>query len=95
MVIDALSQLPAGYPVYSNRGASGIDGLLSTAAGVQRASGKTDAGDCGRSLRTLRSQRAGVIAPCFRTAGINCGEQQRRANFSLLPTPKASASVSI
>ena len=39
-LIDALSQLPAGYPVYSNRGASGIDGLLSTAAGVQRASGK-------------------------------------------------------
>ncbi|EON9164220.1 2-succinyl-5-enolpyruvyl-6-hydroxy-3-cyclohexene-1-carboxylate synthase, partial [Escherichia coli] len=35
-LIDALSQLPAGYPVYSNRGASGIDGLLSTAAGVQR-----------------------------------------------------------
>ncbi len=27
-LIDALSQLPAGYPVYSNRGASGIDGLL-------------------------------------------------------------------
>ena len=25
-LIDALSQLPAGYPVYSNRGASGIDG---------------------------------------------------------------------
>ncbi len=38
-LIDALSQLPAGYPVYSAR-ASGIDGLLSTAAGVQRASGK-------------------------------------------------------
>ncbi len=40
-LIDALSQLPAGYPVYSNRGASGIDGLLSTAAGVQRASAKS------------------------------------------------------
>ncbi|MGU0161618.1 hypothetical protein ACVXHB_24620 [Escherichia coli] len=39
-LIDALSQLPAGYPAQSNRGASGIDGLLSTAAGVQRASGK-------------------------------------------------------
>lgn len=36
-LIDALAQLPAGYPVFSNRGASGIDGLISTAAGVQRA----------------------------------------------------------
>lgn len=39
-LIDALGQLPAGYPVYSNRGASGIDGLISTAAGVQLATGK-------------------------------------------------------
>lgn len=80
-LIDALSQLPAGYPVYSNRGASGIDGLLSTAAGVSAGKRQTDAGDCGRSLRTLRSQRAGVIASGFCAAGINCGEQQRRANF--------------
>jgi 2-succinyl-5-enolpyruvyl-6-hydroxy-3-cyclohexene-1-carboxylate synthase len=35
-LMDALGQLPVGYPVYSNRGASGIDGLISTAAGVQR-----------------------------------------------------------
>lgn len=87
-LIDALSQLPAGYPVYSNRGASGIDGLLSTAAGVQRASGKPTLAIVG-DLSALRSQRAGVIAPGFRTAGIDCGEQQRRANFSLLPTPKS------
>ncbi|OTA17306.1 2-succinyl-5-enolpyruvyl-6-hydroxy-3-cyclohexene-1-carboxylate synthase [Xenorhabdus vietnamensis] len=39
-LIDALGQLPVGYPVYSNRGASGIDGLISTAAGVQRATNK-------------------------------------------------------
>lgn len=39
-LIDALAQLPAGYPVYSNRGASGIDGLIATAAGVQRASAR-------------------------------------------------------
>ncbi len=48
-LIDALSQLPAGYPVYSNRGASGIDGLLRP---PQAFSGKrqTDAGDCGDLL---------------------------------------------
>ncbi len=34
------AQLPQGYPVMSNRGASGIDGLLSTSAGVHRATQK-------------------------------------------------------
>ncbi|TCP94685.1 2-succinyl-5-enolpyruvyl-6-hydroxy-3-cyclohexene-1-carboxylate synthase [Cricetibacter osteomyelitidis] len=33
-LVDALCKLPDGYPVYTNRGASGIDGLLATAAGV-------------------------------------------------------------
>ncbi|WP_074012671.1 2-succinyl-5-enolpyruvyl-6-hydroxy-3-cyclohexene-1-carboxylic-acid synthase [Candidatus Sodalis sp. SoCistrobi] len=37
---DALAQLPAGYPVWGNRGASGIDGLLATAAGVARATAR-------------------------------------------------------
>ena len=79
-LIDALSQLPAGYPVYSNRGQR----YRRTAFDRRRRSAgkrQTDAGDCGRSLRTLRSQRAGVIASGFCAAGINCGEQQRRANF--------------
>lgn len=31
---DALTKLPEGYPIYTNRGASGIDGLLATAAGI-------------------------------------------------------------
>lgn len=33
-LVDALAKLPEGYPVYTNRGASGIDGLLATVAGL-------------------------------------------------------------
>ncbi|WP_443090816.1 2-succinyl-5-enolpyruvyl-6-hydroxy-3-cyclohexene-1-carboxylic-acid synthase [Basfia succiniciproducens] len=33
-LVDALGKLPEGYPVITNRGACGIDGLLATAAGV-------------------------------------------------------------
>ncbi|POY47345.1 2-succinyl-5-enolpyruvyl-6-hydroxy-3-cyclohexene-1-carboxylic-acid synthase [Avibacterium paragallinarum] len=33
-LVDALTKLPEGYPVYTNRGASGIDGLFATAAGL-------------------------------------------------------------
>ncbi len=87
-LIDALSQLPAGYPVYSNRGASGIDGLLSTAAGVQRQAANRRWRLWAISPHFTISTRWRYCAS-FRTAGINCGEQQRRANFSLLPTPKS------
>ena len=33
-LVDALTKLPEGYPIFTNRGASGIDGLLATAAGI-------------------------------------------------------------
>lgn len=33
-LVDALCKLPEGYPVFTNRGASGIDGLIATMAGV-------------------------------------------------------------
>ncbi|OOF68753.1 2-succinyl-5-enolpyruvyl-6-hydroxy-3-cyclohexene-1-carboxylic-acid synthase [Rodentibacter caecimuris] len=33
-LVDALTKLPESYPIYTNRGASGIDGLLATAAGI-------------------------------------------------------------
>lgn len=39
-LVDALAKLPEGYPVYTNRGASGIDGLLATAAGIGVGSGQ-------------------------------------------------------
>lgn len=73
-LIDALSQLPAGYPVYSNRGASGIDGLISTAAGVQRASGKPTLAIVG-DLSALYDLNALALLRRARAAGINCGEQ--------------------
>ena len=74
--------------MYSNRGASGIDGLLSTAAGVQRASGKPTLAIVGdlsalydlNALALLRQ----VSAPLVLIVVNNNGGQI----FSLLPTPK-------
>ena len=86
-LVDAFAQLPAGYPVFSNRGASGIDGLLSTAAGVQRATARSTLAIVGdlsalydiNSLALLRQ----VSAPFILLIVNNNGGQI----FSLLPTP--------
>lgn len=88
-LVDALGQLPVGYPVYSNRGASGIDGLLSTAAGVQRATARptlTIVGDLSAlyDLNALALLRQ-VSAPFVLLVVNNNGGQI----FSLLPTPPA------
>ncbi|MDR0805709.1 MAG: 2-succinyl-5-enolpyruvyl-6-hydroxy-3-cyclohexene-1-carboxylic-acid synthase [Enterobacteriaceae bacterium] len=88
-LIDALGQLPAGYPVYSNRGASGIDGLLSTAAGVQRTADKpmlAIVGDISalydlNSLALLSQSTAPTILIVVNNNGGSI--------FSLLPTPEA------
>ena len=70
-LIDALAQLPAGYPVYSNRGASGIDGLIATAAGVQRASADRRWPSLAISPRSTISTRW----PCF--AGVGAAGADR------------------
>lgn len=88
-LVDSFAQLPAGYPVFSNRGASGIDGLLSTAAGVQRATARSTLAIVGdlsalydlNSLVLLRQ----VSAPLVLLIVNNNGGQI----FSLLPTPAA------
>src|SRR5471032_509786 len=88
-LVDALAQLPAGYPVFANRGASGIDGLISTAAGVQRATGKPTLvliGDLSAlyDLNALALMRQSS-APTVIVVVNNNGAQ----TFSLLPTPEA------
>jgi 2-succinyl-5-enolpyruvyl-6-hydroxy-3-cyclohexene-1-carboxylate synthase len=88
-LIDAFSKLPAGYPVYSNRGASGIDGLISTAAGVQRASAKSTLAIVG-DLSALYDLNALALlrqasAPFVLIVVNNNGGQI----FSLLPTPQS------
>lgn len=88
-LVDSFAQMPVGYPVYSNRGASGIDGLLSTAAGVQRATARSTLAIVGdlsalydmNSLALLRE----VSAPFVLLIVNNNGGQI----FSLLPTPAA------
>ena len=89
-LVDALSQLPAGYPVYSNRGASGIDGLISTAAGVHRAGQRPTLAIVGdlsalydlNALALLRD----VSTPLVLIVVNNNGGQI----FSMLPTPEAT-----
>lgn len=87
-LINAFGQLPAGYPVYSNRGASGIDGLLSTAAGVQRATAKPTLAIVGdlsalydlNALALLRQSSAPMVLLVVNNNGGQI--------FSLLPTPE-------
>lgn len=38
-LVDALCKLPEGQPIYTNRGASGIDGLIATVAGIAKGNG--------------------------------------------------------
>ncbi|WP_192457288.1 2-succinyl-5-enolpyruvyl-6-hydroxy-3-cyclohexene-1-carboxylic-acid synthase [Musicola keenii] len=87
-LVDALATLPAGYPVYSNRGASGIDGLISTLAGVQRANGRPTLAVIG-DLSALYDVNALALlrqapAPLVLVVVNNDGGQI----FSLLPTPE-------
>ncbi|PWC18135.1 2-succinyl-5-enolpyruvyl-6-hydroxy-3-cyclohexene-1-carboxylic-acid synthase [Brenneria corticis] len=92
-LIDALAQLPQKYPVYGNRGASGIDGLISTLAGVQRGNGRATLGIVG-DLSALYDLNALALlrqapAPLVLIVVNNNGGQI----FSLLPTPPQQREV--
>lgn len=86
-LVDTFAQLPAGYPVFANRGASGIDGLIATAAGVQRGSHRpllAIVGDISalydvNSLALLKQSQAPVVLIVVNNDGGQI--------FSMLPTP--------
>ncbi|MEY8711397.1 2-succinyl-5-enolpyruvyl-6-hydroxy-3-cyclohexene-1-carboxylic-acid synthase [Mangrovibacter phragmitis] len=86
-LVDALAQLPCGYPVYGNRGASGIDGLVATLAGVSRATCRPTLAVLGDlsalyDLNSLALLRASPAPVALVVVNNNGGQI-----FSLLPTP--------
>jgi 2-succinyl-5-enolpyruvyl-6-hydroxy-3-cyclohexene-1-carboxylate synthase len=88
-LVDALAQLPADYPVFANRGASGIDGLLATAAGVLRGGQRpllALLGDISAlyDVNSLALFRRTAVPAVILVVNNNGGQI-----FSLLPTPAA------
>ncbi|AHG18731.1 2-succinyl-5-enolpyruvyl-6-hydroxy-3-cyclohexene-1-carboxylate synthase [Chania multitudinisentens RB-25] len=86
-LIDALAQLPAGYPVFSNRGASGIDGLISTAAGVQRATAKPTLAVVGDLSALYDLNALALLRQCSAPMVLIVVNNNGGQIFSLLPTP--------
>ncbi|MCR9002412.1 2-succinyl-5-enolpyruvyl-6-hydroxy-3-cyclohexene-1-carboxylic-acid synthase [Rahnella perminowiae] len=86
---DAFAQLPAGYPVFANRGASGIDGLLSTAAGVQRATCKPTLVLLGDISALYDLNALALMRQCSAPTVIIVVNNNGGQIFSLLPTPEA------
>ena len=87
-LIDALTQLPAGYPVFSNRGASGIDGLISTAAGVQRATAKPTLAVVGDLSALYDLNALALLRQCSAPTVLLVVNNNGGQIFSLLPTPE-------
>lgn len=87
-LIDALAQLPADYPVYSNRGASGIDGLLSTAAGVQRSANKPMLAVIGDISALYDLNSLALIGQSTAPTVLIVVNNDGGSIFSLLPTPE-------
>lgn len=87
-LIDALTRLPAGYPVFSNRGASGIDGLVSTAAGVQRATAKPTLAVVGDLSALYDLNALALLRQCSAPTVLIVVNNNGGQIFSLLPTPE-------
>ena len=81
--------MPAGYPIFANRGASGIDGLLSTAAGVQRATCKPTLVLLGDISALYDLNALALMRQCSAPTVIIVVNNNGGQIFSLLPTPEA------
>ncbi|RTG79470.1 2-succinyl-5-enolpyruvyl-6-hydroxy-3-cyclohexene-1-carboxylate synthase, partial [Serratia marcescens] len=87
-LIDALTMLPAAYPVFSNRGASGIDGLISTAAGVQRATARPTLAVVGDLSALYDLNALALLRHCSAPTVLIVVNNNGGQIFSLLPTPE-------
>ncbi|MCS3407862.1 2-succinyl-5-enolpyruvyl-6-hydroxy-3-cyclohexene-1-carboxylic-acid synthase [Serratia sp. AKBS12] len=88
-LVDALTQLPLGYPVFGNRGASGIDGLIATAAGVQRATAKPMLAIVGDLSALYDLNSLALLRQCSAPTVLIVVNNNGGQIFSLLPTPEA------
>ena len=86
-LIDALTTLPVAYPVFSNRGASGIDGLISTAAGVQRATARPTLAVVGDLSALYDLNALALLRHCSAPTVLIVVNNNGGQIFSLLPTP--------
>ncbi|HBV38548.1 MAG TPA: 2-succinyl-5-enolpyruvyl-6-hydroxy-3-cyclohexene-1-carboxylic-acid synthase [Erwinia sp.] len=82
---NAFARLPAGYPVYASRGASGIDGLIATATGIQRGSARPLLAIVGDLSALYDVNSLALTAGPLVLIVVNNGGGQI---FSLLPTPE-------
>lgn len=87
-LIDALAQLPQGYPVYSNRGASGIDGLIATAVGSHLAMQRPSLMILGDISALYDLNSLALLTKVDEPMVVIIVNNDGGSIFSLLPTPE-------
>lgn len=88
-LVDALCKLPEGQSVYTNRGASGIDGLIATVAGIAKGNGQPTVAMIGdiSALHDLNS--VALLAKINQPTILFVINNNGGAIFDMLPVDKA------
>lgn len=87
-LVETYAQLPAGYPVFANRGASGIDGLIATAAGVQRGGNRPLLAIVGDISALYDLNSLALLRQCPGPIVLIVVNNHGGQIFSMLPTPE-------